>query len=268
MNLMLGILEIIVCFFGIVILDKLFGKWGLFAWISLAVVFANIQVAKQVDILGFATSLGNVVFASTYLTTDILNEKYGEKSSRNAVKISAAALVAYIIFAQITQSYIPNKTDVVDSGMKQIFSMAFRITIASGAMFLLSNWCDVIIYQKIKKITGGKYMWFRNNVSTIICNCGENFAFTLLAFLGTFSFSYCMQIALSASLLEIIIALCDTPFLYIAKHLTGRSGILLEKEDDMDAPILTDGNGTASGISETGKNNKNLYEDKKGEVIG
>ena len=78
MNLMLGILEIIVCFFGIVILDKLFGKWGLFAWISLAVVFANIQVAKQVDILGFATSLGNVVFASTYLTTDILNEKYGE----------------------------------------------------------------------------------------------------------------------------------------------------------------------------------------------
>lgn len=238
MNLILGILEIIICFSGIVLMDKLFGKWGLFAWMSLAVVFANIQVAKQVDIAGFATSLGNVVFASTYLTTDILNEKYGDKSSRNAVKISAAALVAYIIFAQITQSYIPNKTDVVDHGMKQIFSMAFRITTASGAMFLLSNWCDVLIYQKIKNITDGKFMWLRNNVSTIICNCGENFAFTLLAFLGTFSFTYCMQIAISASCLEIIIALCDTPFLYVAKHLTGRSGILMENEDEENEVIV------------------------------
>lgn len=219
------------------------------------------------NILGFATSLGNVVFASTYLTTDILNEKYGENSSRNAVKISAAALVAYIIFAQITQSFIPNKTDVVDSGMKQIFSMAFRITTASGAMFLLSNWCDVVIYQKIKNITGERFMWLRNNVSTIICNCVENFAFTLLAFWGTFSFSYCMQIAVSASCLEIIIALCDTPFLYIAKHLTGRSGIFLEKEDDIDLPDLDDRNGTSVGISKTSKKNMDSYDEKENEVI-
>jgi uncharacterized integral membrane protein (TIGR00697 family) len=230
MNLILGIVELVVCFSGILVCDKLFGKRGLFAWMAIAVVFANIQVSKQIDILGISTSLGNVVFASTYLTTDILNEKYGDKASKNAVKISAGALIAYIVFAQITQNYIPNSTDMVDSGMKIIFSMAFRITLASGCMFLLSNWLDVVIYQKIKEKTDGKYMWLRNNLSTIVCNCGENFAFTFLAFLGTFDFLYCVEIALTVSLVEMIIALCDTPFLYISKRI-GKTGILIAEEE-------------------------------------
>lgn len=114
--------------------------------------------------------------------------------------------------------------------MKIIFSMAFRITLASGCMFLLSNWLDVAIYQKIKEKTDGKYMWLRNNLSTIVCNCGENFAFTFLAFLGTFDFLYCVEIALTASLVEMIIALCDTPFLYISKRI-GKTGILIAEEE-------------------------------------
>ena len=73
----------------------------LYGW-PLAVVFANIQVSKQVDIGGISTALGNVMFAPTYLATDILNEKYGDRSSKNAVKIAAAALIAYIIFAMFT----------------------------------------------------------------------------------------------------------------------------------------------------------------------
>ncbi|MCR5100176.1 MAG: queuosine precursor transporter [Butyrivibrio sp.] len=232
MNLLYGILELVICFSGILVMDKLFGRWGLYTWMALAVVFANIQVSKQIDFMGISTSLGNVVFASTYLTTDILNEKYSEKSSRNAVKIAAGALIAYIIFAQITQIFIPNSYDVVDPSMKTLFSMSVRITASSGIMFLISNWCDVIIYQKLKQKTGGKYMWFRNNVSTIICNCTENFIFTYLAFLGTFSFAYCCEIALTASVVEVLIAACDTPFLYLAKKFNGKSGILIENDDD------------------------------------
>jgi uncharacterized integral membrane protein (TIGR00697 family) len=130
--------------------------------------------------------------------------------------------------------YVPNPTDAVDPGMKIMFSMAFRITLASGAMFLLSNWVDVIIYQKLKQKTGGRFMWFRNNVSTVLCNCGENFAFTYLAFLGTenMSFAYCTEIALTASAFEMIIAMCDTPFLYIARMIPGKSGILMEDDDN------------------------------------
>ncbi len=233
MNLILGITELIVCFSGVLIMDRLFGKWGLYTWMAIAVIFANIQVSKQVDIAGVSTALGNVMFASTYLATDILNERYSDKASRNAVKIAAAALVAYIVFAQFTQLFIPNSFDVVDPGMKTIFAMSIRITTASGLMFVLSNWCDVLLYQAIKKRTGGRYMWFRNNISTIVCNCLENFAFTILAFAGTYPIGYCLEIAAAGSVIEMLIALCDTPFLYLSKKLFHKGGILLEKDDDI-----------------------------------
>ncbi len=232
MNLFLGIFELIVCFSSVLIMDKFFGKRGLYTWMALAVVFANIQVSKQVDIAGVSTALGNVMFASTYLATDILNEKYGDKTSRNAVKIAAGALIAYIVFAQFTQAFIPNSYDVVDPGMKTIFAMSVRITAASGFMFVLSNWVDVLLYQLIKEKTGGKYMWFRNNISTILCNCAENFGFAILAFIGTYPLLYCLEVALAGSLIEMLIAVCDTPFLYFSKRFGGRSGILLEAEDD------------------------------------
>ncbi len=232
MNLLLGIFELVVVFSGVLIMDKFFGKWGLYTWMALAVVFANIQVSKQIDIASVSITLGNVFFASTYLATDILNEKYSDKASKNAVKIAAAALVAYIVFAQITQAFVPNSYDTVDQSMKMIFSMSVRITAASGLMFVLSNWCDVILYQKLKEKTGGKHMWFRNNISTIVCNCAENFAFSLLAFAGTYSVAYCLEISVAGSLIEMLIAFCDTPFLYVAKVFNKNSGILLEKEDE------------------------------------
>ena len=236
MNLFYGILELVVCFSGVVVMDRLFGKWGLYTWMALAVVFANIQVSKQVDIAGISTALGNVMFASTYLATDILNEKYSDKASRNAVKIAAAALIAYIVFAQFTQVFIPNAYDEVDPGMKTIFAMSVRITAASGLMFLLSNWCDVLLYQKIKVKTNGKHMWFRNNLSTILCNCAENFGFSILAFVGTYPVLYCLEIAVAGSIIEMLIAVCDTPFLYIAKKLNRKSAVLLEKDDAEDSP--------------------------------
>lgn len=232
MNLFYGILELLVCFSGVLVMDKLFGKWGLYTWMALAVVFANIQVSKQVDIAGISTALGNVMFASTYLTTDILNEKYSDKASRNAVKIAAGALVAYIVFALFTQAFVPNSYDVVNPGMKLIFAMSVRITTASGLMFVLSNWVDVILYKKIKEKMAGKHMWFRNNASTILCNCAENFAFSILAFAGTYPVGYCLEVAVAGSVIEMIISLCDTPFLYIAKDYIGKTGIFLEKEDD------------------------------------
>ena len=63
-------------------------------------------------------------------------------------------------------------------------------------------------------------MWFRNNLCTILCNGSENFLFYLIAFGGVegFDIGTIVSIGASATVIEILIALCDTPFLYIAKH--------------------------------------------------
>ena len=85
MNIVLGIISIILCFGTIVILDKFFKKEGLYIWISIATIIANILVCKTINILGFTSSLGNIMFASVFLATDIMTEKYGGEHSKKAI---------------------------------------------------------------------------------------------------------------------------------------------------------------------------------------
>ena len=102
--------------------------------------------------------------------------------------------------------------------MKALFSLNLRVSIASLVMYVVSNLLDIYLYQKLKE-KYPKLLWLRNNVSTIISNCLENYLFTFLAFAGIFDIKTMLSIATIASVFEMIIAICDTPFLYISKKL-------------------------------------------------
>lgn len=218
MNIALGLANIVVTFSLVVLIEKLFKKEGVFAWIAIATILANLTVCKMIDALGFTTSLGNVLFASTFLATDILSEKYSKKDAKRAVYLGIFAGITFVIITQLTLLFIPSSDDVVQESMKTLFSISIRTTLASMTMFFISNMLDVYLYNKLKEKFPEK-LWLRNNVSTILCNCIENYFFNTLAFIGIFSIPVIISIATTTSIIEIIIALCDTPFLYISKKL-------------------------------------------------
>lgn len=120
---------------------------------------------------------------------------------------------------RIALIYTPSSIDYADEAMQTLFGLDLRIAISSTVMYFVANMLDVILFNKIKEKTNGKMLWFRNNVSTILCNCLENFFFIGFAFIGIYDIYTILTIALSTSLIEIIVAVCDTPFLYIAKKL-------------------------------------------------
>lgn len=219
MNELLFFVEIIVCFSLLLLAKKLFGKEGIFAWIVFASIFAEIQVTKSINVLGINGTLGNVLFASNFLATDILTECYGFKESKKGVYLALFSVICYLIISQLTIAFIPNDIDMVDGSMKTLFALAPRVCISSTIMFFIANMIDVYFYESLRKKFNGKKMWFRNNVSTILCNCIENFFFVFGAFLFVYPFIDVVMIAISTSLIEIIISLCDTPFLYLAKKI-------------------------------------------------
>jgi len=218
MNIALGALNIVVTFSLVVLIEKLFKKEGVFAWIAIATILANLTVCKMIDVLSFTTSLGNVLFASTFLATDILSEKYSKKDAKKAVYLGIFAGITFVIITQLTLLFIPSSEDVVQESMKTLFGISIRTTLASMTMFFISNMLDVYLYNKLKEKFPNK-LWLRNNVSTILCNCIENYFFNTLAFIGIFSLPVIISIATTTSIFEIIIALCDTPFLYLSKKL-------------------------------------------------
>lgn len=232
MNELLFFVQIIICFGTLLILNRLFGKNGVFAYIALAVILANIETACKVNMFGLPDNtvvLGTVTFASVFLATDILNECYGYKESKKGAIIGIISAIFFIAMTQIDILYRPAS----DSFMHDIFSTYFGVdgtfiwvTISSVMMFSISQLLDVFLFEKIKQKTKGKLLWVRNNVATITANCLENILFCVVGYYLLpmwFSGEYIMpinnalMIALTISIIEVIISIADTPFLYLAK---------------------------------------------------
>ena len=221
MNEILFFTSILIVFGLLVATSRFFGRSGLIAWCAFISILAEISVTKGVTLFGINTTLGNVTFASNFLATDILTELYGEKSAKKAVYVGIWGVVVYLIVSQLMLLYRPSSIDLADGAMQTLFGFAPRICISSVVMLFAANFLDVRLYAVLKRKTGGRLMWLRNNLCTILCNCGENFLFTAGAFWGVYEPKDILTIACSASVIEIIAALCDTPFLYLARRLGG-----------------------------------------------
>lgn len=219
MNNILLFVSIIGVFSIMLVVKKLLGKEGLIGWIGIASILANIMIIKSVNLLGIGATLGNVLFASNFLATDMLTENYGYKEAKKGVKFGIISVIIFLLVTQVALMYIPNADDVAQESFKLLFGLVPRITLASVSLFALSNFVDIKLYEYLRKKSDGKKMWLRNNLCTIISNGTENFLFYLIAFGGTMPLSVITSIAISATIIEIIIALCDTPFLYISKRI-------------------------------------------------
>ncbi len=217
MNILLGALCAIGAFTALVLAEKFFKKEGVMAWMVLATVLANIFLQKSIMVGEINATLGNILFASNFLATDILTEKYGVKESKRALRLSFFALIFFIAATQLALLFIPSAEDVAQPAMQTLFTIGARIAVSSLICYYASNLLDIWLFNKIKTKTGDKKLWLRNNVATIISNCIENFALYFLAFGGIMEPGVLLQMGASASVIEIILAICDTPFLYWSK---------------------------------------------------
>lgn len=214
--------EIVVVFSLLLLSYRVFGRVGAMAWVGIATVIANIITAKNAEIFGLSTAIGSVMFASTFLATDVLTEYHGKEYAKTAVYIGLFSDAILIISSQIALLYSPSAIDYADGAMRTLFSLNLRISAASMVMYFIANIADVFLYSKLKEKGGA--LWFRNNACTILCNCLENFGFIGLAFGGIYNFKTVLTISASVSIIESLVAICDTPFLYIAGRIKKGEG--------------------------------------------
>ncbi len=210
---------LIICFLTVILSYRLFGITGLYVWTAVGVILANIQVMKTVEVFGLVTALGNVIYASLFLVTDIINENHTKKDAQKAVWIGFFVLIATTIIMYLTIQFIPDESDFLSESLTAIFSVLPRITFASLVAYLISQSHDVWFFAKLKKKHKKKYLWLRNNLSTVFSQLLDNTIFTLIAFVGVFSWNIIGQIFLTSLILKVIVAACDTPFVYWARKI-------------------------------------------------
>ena len=104
-NVLLVFINIIVTFTIVILIEKIFKKEGLYVWAAIALIMANILECQTVSLFnGFTSTCGNVLFASVFLSTDIISEKYGSKYSKQAIKLAVFAMISFTIIMQIGKS--------------------------------------------------------------------------------------------------------------------------------------------------------------------
>ncbi len=218
------LLLLVFCFSSILIFLKLFGYVGIYIYSALAVIAGNIQVLKTVDFFYSPepVALGTILFASTFLCTDILSEYYGREKARINILIGFSAFLFMTLLMIITIGFKPSSEDWIQGSLSNVFTPMTRFFIASMIAYLISQYFDVWFYNYIKNITSKKFLWLRNNLSTILSSLVDNTVFSLFAWIllnpePLNVYNVIMIYILGTYLLRIIIALLDTPLIYIAK---------------------------------------------------
>lgn len=217
-NEWLWILFAILNFSMLLIMYRFFGKPGLFVWIGMSTVIANIQVVKTVELFGLTATLGNIIYGTIFLATDILNEKYGEEEARKAVWLGFSTLITMTIMMQVALHFQPGPSDIAQESLATLFGIIPSIAIGSLTAFIFSQYFDVWLYNKIKKrFPSEKYLWVRNNGSTMISQLLDSAIFCGIAFYGQYPFTIWLEIFFTTYLIKFLVAAIDTPFLYAAK---------------------------------------------------
>lgn len=222
-NEFLWLAMLVVNFASIMFAYKKFGKIGLYIWVPIATLLANLQVVLFVDLFGFGATLGNIMYAGGFLVTDILSENYGEKEAKTAVKIGFFTMIAATILMQIAVNFTPSGFDEAlanHESMQLIFGFMPRLMLAGLIAYGVSQFHDIRAYNFWKKkFPATKHIWIRNNLSTLVSQLIDNLVFTTIAFAGVMPFEVLVEIFWSTYFIKFIVASADTPFVYLANYL-------------------------------------------------
>jgi len=181
-------------------------------------VLVNTIGSKIITLAGVRVSVGIFFMPVLFVATDIVGEVYGEKEVKTFVNISLAMLVIMVAMTRLCIALSPNENWPYQNEYSVIFGSSLRMTCASIISFAVSQKLDVVLFAFIRRITGEKNLWIRNNVATIICQFIDTVLFDFIAFwhlTPAYTFSFLFTLIIPYWLFKVVFAILDTPICYL-----------------------------------------------------
>ncbi len=205
---------------------------GLIALVSLFV--ASLTASNFLAAKLFEYHIGSIVLAApaavaayalTFTFTDIISEVYGRKAANLAVRLGFATQLVVLLYIVIAiKLQISEHSMVSQEIYESVIGSNVSIILASLIAYLISQHHDVWAFHLWKVKTNGKWLWLRNNASTMVSQLIDTAIFITLAFhvlpqlLGDLSplpLSVVETIIVGQYLVKLLIAILDTPLVYL-----------------------------------------------------
>ena len=183
----------------------------------------------------FELSVGILPYPITFLITDLISEIYGKKRA-NDIVVTGIFASLFSLGIVLVSNYAPatNWSKVTDPMFSTVFGNTAIAVFASMLAYLFAQFIDIQIYHFWKRLTKGKHLWLRNNGSTF----SSQFIDTLTILLLLCSFDIIAWekfkgLLVAGFLFKVLIAACDTPFLYLGVYLF-RKRFKLKMNEEID----------------------------------
>jgi uncharacterized PurR-regulated membrane protein YhhQ (DUF165 family) len=188
-----------------VVLYRLFGKAGLQVAIALAILLANLQGPKLTVIFGMQTSLGVIFYSSIFFATDVLSENYGRDAANKAVRMGFAVSVIVLLMLSLALLYLPS-TNPETAAFSASIHNAFATIVNFTPRFIFGS------------LTGDRWLWLRNNGSTLSSQIVDTAIYSLVAWWGIVDLKTALALGAAKYVFKMAIAVIDTVFIYWARY--------------------------------------------------
>ena len=186
-------------------------------------VVAELIGGKLINVFGVPMSIGILPWPIVFVSTDLINEYFGEKGVRK-LSLITASLIAYafvILFIAIRIPAMHGDKLVTDGQFNAVFGQSMWIIVGSITAFMVSQLIDVSIFHFVKNKTGDKMIWLRSTGSTVISQLFDSFIVLGIAFwlTGKMTTEIFLASAITGYFVKMIIAIVLTPLIYLGHSL-------------------------------------------------
>ncbi len=172
----------------------------------------------------FELSVGILPYPVTFLITDLISEVYGRKKANQVVTAGIFASffsMGIVLLANLAPAISDSPVD--DTTFSRVFALSPIAVLASMLAYLFAQYIDIAIYHFWKAFTKGKHLWLRNNFSTFFSQTVDTFTVVfLLCVFGVLTWDKFYGLFVAGVIFKIMIALLDTPFLYLFVYIFRR----------------------------------------------
>jgi queuosine precursor transporter len=189
----------------------------------LLVLFSNIISVKlvQLPLIDLVIPAGLLTYPLTFLLSDFVTEMFGAKKARLMVYIALAMNLFGLCILQFALM-LPSQNHEIDSAFQLILGLSGLRIFSSLLAYLISQIVDVQLYAFIKRITGNRFLWLRNNGSTWISQAVDTLVIDLIYLCGGLKMGFVavLPIMLFSYTYKAFFSVGTTPFLYLLVYMT------------------------------------------------
>jgi len=199
-------------------------KERIYSVIVIFLILIATSGGKVVEFFGYETNAGNIFYASIFLATYFLIERYGKQEGIRSIWIGVGGIAFFAVMTQIAALITGSgSTSVFSEAFSLVYTQTTRVALASIVAFALSQTLNVMLYTRMRLRYGGRRLWMRANASNAVAQLLDSALFFSIAFWGLIPPANVAEVMLVGYVLKVAFMMVASFLLYLNT---------LEEDDD------------------------------------